>query len=175
MEKTDKKKFICIKSPSSKINVGDIVYLLQDNTTIYNTTTKSAVYEHSKYLTDSRYFEEYDKTIKELITVPDVVFEKSKDVTFEKSKVKAISLEGASKSIPKTIEHPSHYTSHPSGIECIEIAKYYDFCIGSAIKYLWRAGLKSEEGKSTKEKEIEDLKKAITFIQFKIDTLTKEV
>ena len=84
MEKTDKKKFICIKSPSSKINVGDIVYLLQDNTTIYNTTTKSAVYEHSKYLTDSRYFEEYDKTIKELITVPDVIFEKSKDVTLEK-------------------------------------------------------------------------------------------
>lgn len=167
MEKIDKKKFICIKSPSSKINVGDIVYLLQDNTTIYNTTTKSAVYEHSKYLTDSRYFEEYDKTIKELITVP--------DVTFEKSKVKVISLEGASKAIPKTIEHPSYYTSHPSGIECIEIAKYYDFCIGSAIKYLWRAGLKSEEGKSTKEKEIEDLKKAITFIQFKIDTLTKEV
>ena len=167
MEKTDKKKFICIKSPSSKINVGDIVYLLQDNTTIYNTTTKSAVYEHSKYLTDSRYFEEYDKTIKELITVPDVVF--------EKSKVKTISLEEASKSISKTIGHPSYYTSHPSGIECIEIAKYYDFCIGSAIKYLWRAGLKSEEGKSTKEKEIEDLKKAITFIQFKIDTLTKEV
>lgn len=167
MEKTDKKKFICIKSPSSKINVGDIVYLLQDNTTIYNTTTKSAVYEHSKYLTDSKYFEEYDKTIKELITVP--------DVTFEKSKVKTISLEGASKSILETIEHPSHYTSHPSGIECIEIAKYYDFCIGSAIKYLWRAGLKSEEGKSTKEKEIEDLKKAITFIQFKIDTLTKKV
>ena len=167
MEKTDKKKFICIKSPSSKINVGDIVYLLQDNTTIYNTTTKSAVYEHSKYLNDSRYFEEYDKTIKELITIP--------DVTFEKSKVKTISLEEASKAISKTIEHPSHYTSHPSGIECIEIAKYYDFCIGSAIKYLWRAGLKSEEGKSTKEKEIEDLKKAITFIQFKIDTLTKEV
>ena len=169
MEKTDKKKFICIKSPSSKINVGDIVYLLQDNTTIYNTTTKSAVYEHSKYLTDSRYFEEYDKMIKdkELITIP--------DVTFEKSKVKTISLEEASNAISKTIEHPSHYTSHPSGIECIEIAKYYDFCIGSAIKYLWRAGLKSEEGKSTKEKEIEDLKKAITFIQFKIDTLTKEV
>lgn len=167
MEKTDKKKFICIKAPSSKINVGDIVYLLQDNTTIYNTTTKSAVYEHSKYLNDSRYFKEYDKTIKELITVP--------DVTFEKSEVKVISLEEASKAISKTIEHPSHYTSHPSGIECIEIAKYYDFCIGSAIKYLWRAGLKSEEGKSTKEKEIEDLKKAITFIQFKIDTLTKEV
>ena len=116
MEKTDKKKFICIKSPSSKINVGDIVYLLQDNTTIYNTTTKSAVYEHSKYLNDSRYFEEYDKTIKELITVPDIVFEKSKDVTFEKSKVKAISLEEASKAISKTIEHPSHYTSHHQSI-----------------------------------------------------------
>jgi hypothetical protein len=34
------------------------------------------------------------------------------------------------------INHPSHYTSHPSGIECIDIAEHHDFCIGNAIKYL---------------------------------------
>lgn len=33
------------------------------------------------------------------------------------------------------INHPSHYTSHPSGIECIDIAEHHDFCIGNAIKY----------------------------------------
>jgi len=66
------------------------------------------------------------------------------------------------------VNHPSHYTSHPSGIECIEIAKHYDFCIGSAFKYLWRAGLKHEVGLTPTMKEIEDLKKAIWYIQKKI-------
>mgnify|MGYP003621138494 FL=1 len=70
------------------------------------------------------------------------------------------------------INHPSHYTSHPSGIECIDIAEHYDFCIGNAIKYLWRAGLKSEDGISKKEKQIEDLKKAIWYIKREIKHLS---
>lgn len=69
------------------------------------------------------------------------------------------------------VNSPKHYTSHPSGIECIEIAKHYDFCIGNAIKYLWRAGLKKEEGYSDKNKEVEDLKKAIWYINEKIKSL----
>ena len=44
------------------------------------------------------------------------------------------------------VNHPSHYTKHPSGIECIDVTRHYDFCIGNAIKYLWRSGLKSEMG-----------------------------
>lgn len=70
------------------------------------------------------------------------------------------------------INHPSHYTSHPSGIECIDIAEHHDFCIGNAIKYLWRAGLKSEDGISKKEKQIEDLKKAIWYIKREIKHLS---
>lgn len=70
------------------------------------------------------------------------------------------------------INHPSHYTSHPSGIECIDIAEHHDFCIGNAIKYLWRAGLKSEDGISKKEKQIEDLKKAIWYIRREIKHLS---
>ena len=70
------------------------------------------------------------------------------------------------------INHPSHYTSHPSGIECIDIAEHHDFCIGNAIKYLWRAGLKSEDGISKKEKQIEDLKKAIWHIKREIKHLS---
>lgn len=61
------------------------------------------------------------------------------------------------------INHPSHYTSHPSGIECIDIAEHHDFCIGNAIKYLWRAGLKSEDGISKKEKQIEDLESYLVY------------
>lgn len=44
------------------------------------------------------------------------------------------------------VNHPQHYTSHPSGVECITIARHYCFTIGNAIKYLWRAGLKQEKG-----------------------------
>ena len=72
------------------------------------------------------------------------------------------------------INHPKHYNSHPSGIECIEITRYYPFNVGSAIKYLWRAGLKKDSSLSDREKEIEDLGKAIWFIQDRIDQLIKE-
>lgn len=71
------------------------------------------------------------------------------------------------------VEHPSWYTKHPSGVECIQITEHYDFCVGNAIKYLWRAGLKSEEGMNNKDKEIQDLEKAIWYINRKIENLKK--
>lgn len=71
------------------------------------------------------------------------------------------------------VNSPSHYTRHPSGIECINITEHYDFCVGNAIKYLWRSGLKKESGISDKEKEIEDLKKASYYINRKIKQLEK--
>lgn len=60
------------------------------------------------------------------------------------------------------VSHPSHYTSHPSGVECIEVTEHMGFCIGNAIKYLWRAGLKDET------KHVEDLEKAVWYIQREI-------
>jgi hypothetical protein len=59
------------------------------------------------------------------------------------------------------VKHPKHYTSHPSGIECIEITKYMGFCLGNAFKYIWRADLKNDT--------IEDLYKAIQYIEFEIE------
>lgn len=56
-----------------------------------------------------------------------------------------------------SVNHPDHYNSHPSGVECIQIAEHYGFCIGNAIKYLWRAGLKGDA--------VEDLKKARWYIE----------
>lgn len=72
-----------------------------------------------------------------------------------------------------SVKHPRHYCSHPSGVECIQITEYYDFCIGNAIKYLWRNGLKKEQGLSDKEKQIEDLEKAIWYINREIENLKK--
>lgn len=69
------------------------------------------------------------------------------------------------------VDHPLYYNSHPSGIECIEIARHYCFSIGNAIKYLWRAGLKQEVGKSDVAKEIEDLEKAKWYIDDRIKQL----
>ena len=69
------------------------------------------------------------------------------------------------------VNHPDHYTKHPSGHECIEITSHYDFCVGNAIKYLWRAGFKKEQGTSDIDKEIEDLKKAKWYIEYKIKML----
>ena len=63
------------------------------------------------------------------------------------------------------VNHPKHYCDHPSGIECIEITRHHDFAIGNAIKYLWRAGLKDSDN------EIQDLKKAVWYIQDKISQL----
>ena len=69
------------------------------------------------------------------------------------------------------VNHPHHYTSHPSGVECIQITRHYCFAIGNAIKYLWRAGLKQDVGTPPKEKEIQDLEKAIWYINDRIKQL----
>jgi len=59
------------------------------------------------------------------------------------------------------VNNPKHYTEHPSGIDCIQIAEHMGFCIGNAIKYLWRADLKNNA--------IEDLEKAKWYIQREIE------
>lgn len=63
------------------------------------------------------------------------------------------------------VNHPNHYTSHPSGVECIEISKHYCFCLGNVIKYVWRAGLKDSSSN------LEDLKKARWYLDEKIKDL----
>lgn len=76
---------------------------------------------------------------------------------------------------PDNVNHPEHYTSHPSGVECIEITRHYCFAIGNAIKYLWRAGLKKDASLSDNQKEVEDLKKAIWYIKDRIKQLGGDV
>jgi transcriptional regulator with XRE-family HTH domain len=66
------------------------------------------------------------------------------------------------------VNHPLHYRSHPSGVECIQITEHHNFNVGNAIKYLWRAGLKDN---TPSEK---DLKKAVWYIQREIERLSKK-
>ncbi len=63
------------------------------------------------------------------------------------------------------VNHPSHYTTDPSGVECLEITRHRNFNVGNAFKYLWRAGLKDES------KTIQDLEKAIFYIKDEINRL----
>lgn len=59
-----------------------------------------------------------------------------------------------------SVNHPKHYTNHPSGIECIQVTEHMNFCLGNAVKYIWRADLKADA--------IEDLKKARWYIEREI-------
>jgi hypothetical protein len=59
--------------------------------------------------------------------------------------------------------NPKHYTEHPSGVECIQITEHMTFNLGNAVKYIWRADLKG--------KQVEDLKKAIWYINREIERI----
>lgn len=65
------------------------------------------------------------------------------------------------------VNHPRHYTAHPSGVECIAITEHMNFCVGNAVKYLWRAGLKGDA--------IEDLEKARWYIDREIARVKKKI
>jgi len=56
--------------------------------------------------------------------------------------------------------NPAHYRAHPSGVECIQITEHMGFCLGNAVKYIWRAGLKGEA--------VEDLQKARWYLDREI-------
>ena len=72
------------------------------------------------------------------------------------------------------VNHPKHYTSDPSGVEAIEITRHRNFNVGNAIKYLWRAGLKEDASKDILQKQVEDLRKAVFYINDEIARLTGE-
>ena len=65
------------------------------------------------------------------------------------------------------VNHPSHYTQHPSGVECIEVTEHFNFNKGNAIKYIWRAGDKGNE--------IQDLEKAAWYCLREVERLKKEL
>ena len=73
------------------------------------------------------------------------------------------------------INHPLHYNCHPSGIECIEVARHMSFNLGNVIKYIWRHGKKrSETNPDQLSNAIEDLEKAAWYLQNEIELLKEE-
>lgn len=61
------------------------------------------------------------------------------------------------------VNHPPHYSHHPSGIECIKIARWMTFNGGNAFKYVYRAEAKNGR---------QDLEKAQWYLQDTLDSQT---
>ena len=70
----------------------------------------------------------------------------------------------------ETVNHPVHYGGKDNPYEVIKIIEAWnlDFCLGNTIKYIARAGVKNADT------ELEDLKKALWYLQRKIKQYGKE-
>lgn len=61
------------------------------------------------------------------------------------------------------IDHPDYYNQGIEAIDYID-SHNFDFCLGNAVKYITRAGHKTEDA-------TEDLEKAIWYLQHKLSML----
>lgn len=64
------------------------------------------------------------------------------------------------------VVHPDHYNAHPSGVECIDVAQWFGFNLGNAIKYIWRCDHKG--------KKREDINKAIEYLKLELKRMDQE-
>ena len=64
------------------------------------------------------------------------------------------------------VDHPDHYNQ--CAVECIDVIEMLrlNFALGSALKYIWRADAKGNP--------IEDLKKAVWYLQREIERRQEE-
>jgi hypothetical protein len=64
------------------------------------------------------------------------------------------------------VNHPSHYQSADPTYETISVIEAWDldFHLGNAVKYISRAGKKNDE--------VEDLKKAVWYLNRKIELMS---
>jgi hypothetical protein len=67
------------------------------------------------------------------------------------------------------VNHPQHYGGENNPYEAIKVIDAWDlgFSLGNTVKYISRAGKKG------KDKELEDLRKALWYLQHHIETLEK--
>lgn len=66
------------------------------------------------------------------------------------------------------INHPQHYGGKENPYEAIKVIEAWglDFCLGNTVKYISRAG--------KKDNTVQDLKKAIWYLERKVAQLEKE-
>ena len=68
-----------------------------------------------------------------------------------------------------SVNHPTHYGGEDNTYEAIKVIEAWDldFCLGNAVKYISRAGKKDAS------KELEDLNKAVWYLNRRIEQITK--
>ncbi|MGH7484970.1 MAG: DUF3310 domain-containing protein [bacterium] len=64
------------------------------------------------------------------------------------------------------VNHPVHYTSHPSGVECIAITEHMSFILGNAFKYLYRRNHKGQWET--------DVRKALWYVERELQRPTED-
>ena len=71
------------------------------------------------------------------------------------------------------VNNPSHYTwlKDKCGIEVIDITRHFDFDLGNSLKYIMRAGHKHDSSITDKDKTIQDLEKAIFYLNDEINLI----
>jgi hypothetical protein len=69
----------------------------------------------------------------------------------------------------ESVNHPSHYGGEDNTYEAIKVIEAWglDFCLGNVAKYISRAGKKDPS------KELEDLKKAVWYLDRRIKQIQK--
>lgn len=67
------------------------------------------------------------------------------------------------------VNHPNHYGGKGNPYECIKVLQAWgadkDFYVGTALRYLCRAGQKPDNS------ELQDIKKAVAYLQMKVDLM----
>lgn len=147
--------WLCQEGAVLVFSISDIgvEYLWQDTPYEFVVDSRSAEDWHKNF--------DYQENIFDCEGLKDEDPKLYKEIKEQKQMFESLSLK-KKEAAQDPVNHPSHYTSDPSGIECIQITRHRNFNIGNAIKYLWRAGLK--DGNS----DIQDLQKAVWYIQDEI-------
>lgn len=124
-------------------------------------TYSSGVIMHAN--SDFGYFDEHENSEETLQSLQTLLVEK---VSVEDCKHTLIP-NAVAQPTEDAVNNPKHYTSHPSGVECIDVTRHMSFNLGNATKYIWRCDLKKDA--------IEDLRKAIFYLNDEINLrLNKE-
>lgn len=68
----------------------------------------------------------------------------------------------------ETVNHPPHYGGADNPYEAIKVIEAWElgFCLGNCVKYISRAGKKNNR--------LEDLQKALWYLQREIDNAAKD-
>lgn len=69
------------------------------------------------------------------------------------------------------VTKPSHYERYPIEPVTFIMENNLDFATGNVVKYLLRAGGKQYDGLSKLDSEVTDLRKAIRYIQMRINLI----